>query len=96
MKKSRIKQKFPRGSRVKVADKLPKNMSHFAVGFEGIVECTYSQEYGGVSIKCYSLLQLGEKDTGINITAWYEEDQLTLLDSDTAKGKAIIEEYEYG
>ena len=91
------KQKFPRGTYVKVADKLPESMSHFESGFEGIVEYTYYQEYGGDAEdkKEYSLIQLDKDGEPINSLSWYDEDQLTLVCSDVVEGKRVIEAWNY-
>lgn len=90
------KQKFPRGSFVKVSNTMPSYMSHFEKGFIGVVEYTYAQRYGGSDIDSYSLIVLNNKGKPINSIAWYEEDQLTLVDSDTTKGKEIIEKWRFG
>lgn len=87
-------QKFKRGCRVKVDDVMPRHMSHFIAGFEGIVEYTYAQEYGGGHIKSYSLIVLKDGKP-VNTSAWYDESQLTLINADTAAGLAIIEAYKY-
>ncbi len=89
-------QKFPRGSKVAVCKEMPRYMSHFESGFNAIVEYTYSQKYGGNDIYSYSLIQLDENDNPINSICWYEESQLTLISDDIARGKEIIERYEFG
>ena len=87
------KQKFPRRSRVKVTDTMPDHMKHFTCGFEGIVEYTYGQKFCDDCHDEYSLIVL-ENGKPINTEAWYEEDQLTLVDGDTTKGLKIIEDYD--
>ena len=86
-------QKFPRGTRVKVADEMPPHMSHFESGFEGIVEYTYGQKYGGDDINSYSLIVLNKEGQPINSIAWYYVSQLTLIDSNIQKGLEIINSY---
>lgn len=71
-------------------------MAHFDSDFNAIVEYTYAQKYGGDDINSYSLIQLDENDNPINSISWYEENQLTLISDDLAKGKEIIERYEFG
>ena len=87
-------QKFGRGCRVKVDDKMPRCMSHFEKGFEGIVAYTYAQKYFGDDIGSYCLVVLDDNRKPINSISWYDESQLTILSDDTADGKRIIEEYE--
>jgi len=73
---------------------MPSFMSHFESGFEAIVEYSYAQKFGGDDVKSYSLCQL--KDGRIvNKIAWYDEEQLTLLDKDTEKGFALLGQYYY-
>lgn len=87
-------QKFASGSKVQVTDKMPRHMFHFESGFQGIVEYTYGQKYGGVDdVKSYSLIVLDSDGKPVNSIAWYEENQLTLLDDDLESGKSIINEY---
>lgn len=86
-------QKFKRGSRIKVDDKMPSWMSHFDCGFEGIVEYTYAQKFGGNNIDSYSLIVLDKNNNPINTGAWYHEDQLTLIDDDIEPGLKIIGSY---
>jgi len=87
-------QKFTRGSRIKVNDVMPDTMWHFEAGFEAIINYSYRQKFGGTCTNhSYSLIQLDEQGSPINSIAWYYESQLTLVDDDTQKGHAIIEEY---
>ena len=68
-------QKFPIGARVKIADDLGPQMSHFpGKGKSATVEYAYAHAYGG-SAKSYSLNIDGEGSA-----AWYEESQLTLIE----------------
>ena len=91
-----VTPKFQRGSKVAVCKEMPSYMSHFESGFNAIVEYTYAQKYGGDDINSYSLIQLDENDNPINSISWYEENQLTLISDHIAKGKEIIERYEFG
>lgn len=68
-------QKFPNGSRVKVADDLGPHMSHFTgKGKTATVRYTYAHAYGGNNVKDYCLDIDGEGES-----AWYHESQLTAI-----------------
>lgn len=89
-------QKYPRGTRVRVAEDLGPSMSHFeGKGEEAIVEYTYAQEYGWMGgtkdYTSYSLVLLNEMGLPYNSVSWYEEHQLTLIGIDIPEGLAIIE-----
>ena len=88
-----MKQKFLKGFEVKVDDEMPDIMSHFEKGFNGIVDHTYSEAYGGKDIKSYCLLVLDENRKPINKISWYNESQLTLVSDDMMNGMEIIENY---
>jgi hypothetical protein len=90
------KQKFPRGTRVKVDDEMPASMSHFECGFFGIVAYTYHQEYGGGNTRSYCLVVLDKNNWPINMISWYDESQLTLVSYNLEAGLKIIEKYNYG
>lgn len=64
-------QKFPCGSRVRIADDLGSSMSHFESGVEATVEYVYAHAYGGSNVKLYSL-----NIDGRGSVAWYHEHQL--------------------
>jgi hypothetical protein len=68
-------QKFKCGQRVRIADDLGEQMSHFESGVNATVEYTYAHIYGGGDIKSYRLFVDGEGSV-----AWYYEHQLTALD----------------
>lgn len=68
-------QKFPSGTRVRIAKDLGVAMSHFVADADATVEYTYSQMYGGSNVKSYCL-----NIDGIGKCAWYEEHQLTLIE----------------
>ena len=93
-----MKQKFPRGTFVRVAKNLPPYMNHFEKDFIGVVEHTYGQKYGGGrnNYKEYCILMLNKQNKPINSISWYEEDQLTRVNTNTQHGKDLIEEYYYG
>ena len=90
------KQKFPRGTMVKVDDEMPAIMAHFPCGFYGIVEYSYRQEYGFGPAKSYSLIVLDKNNKPINSIAWYEEYQLLLVSDNIEAGLKLIEQYNYG
>jgi len=72
MRKKR-KQKFPTGTRVRIANELPIYMRHFdGKGELATVIYTYAQAYGGYDYKSYCL-----DIDGLGITSWYEENLLT-------------------
>ncbi len=89
--KSLPKQEFDRGTRVKVDKTLRKSMSHFESNFEGIVQYTHGQKFGGSDADSYSLIVLNEAGEPINSVAWYYENQLTLVSDDIEAGLKIIE-----
>jgi len=79
--KSEKEQKFAIGSKVFIQKDLPSCMSHFLSGCNAIVMCTYSQRYGGNDNKSYTLMLLDNNDTSMGTSAWYKEDQLTLVEA---------------
>jgi len=68
-------QKFPVGSRVRIADDLGSSMSHFQSGVNATVCYTYAHAYGGDDVKSYCL---DIDDYGK--VSWYEEWQLTAIE----------------
>jgi len=68
-------QKFPPGTRVRIADDLGDFMSHFESGCMATVLHTYAHAYGGDDISIYSL-----DIDGVGEVAWYYERQLTLVE----------------
>ena len=72
-------QKFPDGSLVQIADDLGESMSHFTSGVRAIVCHTFAGKYGGNDHSKYSMYLEGHGES-----AWYKEDQLTLIDLDRA------------
>ncbi len=74
------KQKFMRYDLVQITDEMPRSMSHFRKGCRAVVRGSYTDEYGwggSSGRKQYSLVLEGP-DGGFG--AWYEEDQLTLIE----------------
>jgi len=67
-------QKFPNGSRVRIADDLGEGMSHLPSGVNATVEYTYAHAYGGDDVKSYVLMI-----DGYGSSAWYYEWQLTAI-----------------
>jgi len=95
------KQKYPRGTRVFISESMPSYMSHFESGCEAIVEYSYEQEFGDGELEEgeeheYSLILLNSEGRPVGSSAWYEENQLTLLDGTKEEGLLLIEEYKYG
>lgn len=84
-----MNQKFKEYSLVKIADNLGPHMSHFTSGVEAVVLYTYASKYGGSDNESYGLYL---KDSGE--TAWYYENQLTLIDEDGKKYLDLWEEEE--
>ena len=66
-------QKFPIGSRVRIAKDLGDGMSHFPSDKLATVRHTYAHAFGGNHVKSYCLDVDGEGEI-----SWYEEHQLTL------------------
>lgn len=90
------KQRFNKLSfvRVKVGDYLP--MSHFDTNFDGIINGSYHDLYGGASIDQYSVYKI-EKGKVVNRISWYNEDQLTLLPKQCKKtAQVMINKYDAG
>ena len=67
-------QKYPPGTRVRIAEDLGSSMSHFPSGKLATIEYTYAHAYGGDDVKCYSL-----NVDGLGSIAWYYEHQLEAI-----------------
>lgn len=91
-----MKQKFLRGHKVKIADEMPSWMSHFRSGCEAIVVGSYRDQFGGGKrdAQQYELALLDKKGKVYDTSAWYEEYQLTLVDTDRDKGEDLLQEWE--
>lgn len=70
-------QKFPPGTRVKIADDLGSHMRHFPKGRLATVICTYAHAFGGDNVQDYCL----DVD-GYGRSSWYYEHQLTLVEDE--------------
>lgn len=66
-----VGQKFPVGTRVKIADDLGKSMGHFPSG-DATVKYTFAHAFGGNDVTSYCL-----DIDGIGEVSWYYEHQLT-------------------
>lgn len=86
-------QKFPRGTRVLVAEHMLVSMSYFPTDFQAIIDYCYGQKYGDDDIDSYSLVILDGEGIPSSSIAWYQEDQLTLIDDNIAHGIKLIEGY---
>ena len=80
------KQKFPRGTCVRVAKDLGLAMRFFPSDTDAIVEYTYSQRYSGNDVKSYCLLLLDDSGKPTDSVSWYKEHQLTLISDDLDAG----------
>jgi ribosomal protein S24E len=69
-------QKFKKGDWVQIAKDLGRSMTHFTADCEAIVVGSYKDQYGGSDTKSYTLYL---KNQGKS--SWYEEHQLTLIES---------------
>lgn len=70
------RQKFHKGDWVRIAKDLGPMMKHFTADCEAIVIGSYNDQYGGGDTKSYTLHIRGHGQT-----AWYYEDQLTLIEA---------------
>ena len=68
------KQKFPIGAKVHITKNMPPEMSHFQSDKNATVLYTYAQKFWGNNFTSYAL----EIDNH-GFSAWYYEDQLTLM-----------------
>ena len=71
-----MEQKFKKGDHIQVADDLGSCMSHFRSGCEAIIIGSYADQYGGSNTDSYTIHIKGSGQT-----SWYEESQLTLIES---------------
>lgn len=77
-----------------ITKNMPYYMSHFKHNCEAIVQYANNERYpGGYACsgdgKQYSLFLLNPHNYSCS---WYEENQLTLIDENTKKGRKILEE----
>ena len=74
---------------------MPPSMAHFAAGFEGIVDGTYSQIHGGRDIDSYAVWVIADGKI-VNRISWYREHQLTALPvQDREKAEQMVEDYNF-
>lgn len=103
------KQKFKRGSRVRIIDaderkplriigsdetlRRPSHRDLFG-GDEGIVVASYAQQYGGRDMTDqYTLTVLDSTGKPVNRVSWFDETQLELVSDDYAAGHDLIDAY---
>lgn len=87
----KIKQKFLRGQLVYIGD-MPQHMSHFPNNFIGLIQYSYRDAYGGANTSNYSIMRWSDSVCQLISSAWYEEDQMTLLDNDRDMGEELLQE----
>lgn len=91
-----MKQKFGKLTFIRVSEDMPISMRFFDSGFNGIVDATYSQMYGGNDVSKYFLYKI-EGGKVVNKIGWYKENQITMLDDqDKEKAEQMIEAYNLG
>lgn len=76
-------QKYPPGTRVRIADDLGSSMAHFESGKNATVRYTYAHAYGGDDVKSYCLDIDGRGEV-----SWYYESQLTPIAANTESSHA--------
>ena len=86
-------QKFFRGHRVKIADEMPRYMSHFECGIEAIIDHSYDDIYSGTSDSVKYAVLLLMPDGSKRSVAWYDQDLLTLVSDGRDAGEAILQSY---
>lgn len=77
----KLTQKFQPGMLVRIAADLGPDMDHFEKDCYAVVEFTYKQRFGNMTkdaVKSYSLT-VRDADGDWSSSAWYHEDQLTLV-----------------
>lgn len=83
-------QKFLRGHRVKI-DENGCIRRLLDPETEGIIQSSYSDEYGGKGAGSYSLLLQDSNRSGP--MAWFSENELELICKDRDAGEKILQEY---
>ena len=71
-------QKFPIGCRVRIADDLGPEMSHFFSGVNATVEYTCAHAFDNGSPNAHMKYSLNI--AGVGSVSWYREDQLTPIE----------------
>lgn len=69
---------------------MPKTMSHFKGDIDAIVDHSYSDAFGGDNVTSYAVLLLTPNPYR---SAWYYEEQLSLLSNDRDKGEKLLQRY---
>jgi len=91
----KMKQKYPSMTFVHVCKEMPESMRHFDCDFNGIVDRTYSQAYGGQDIDSYSIYKIRNGKV-VDRISWYKENQLTPLEKqDRALAEKMVEDYNF-
>lgn len=86
-------QKFLRGQLVYVTDEMPPYMRHFKSDMLAIIDHSYSDAHSSGSVdECYSILYFSEDYKILTTSAWYETEQLTLIDGDRDFGEMLIQQ----
>jgi len=88
------KQEFKRGSKVHICKNMPREMDHFKSDLDAIVDHTYAQQFGSNDVDNYALLLIDGEDGSLSFSAWYKENQLTLISDDIEAGLKLIAQYE--
>jgi hypothetical protein len=79
------KQLFHRGDRVRIADKLPRYMSHFTSGKNATVIGSYEDQYSAMGWDKSREPQYSLNIDGQGHCSWYEQNQLTFLPEEQKK-----------
>jgi hypothetical protein len=80
LKRLKSKQKFHKGDLVKIANEMPREMAHFPNGLLAIIDGSYANKYTSSSksdFEIYGVIIIDR--SGLYYTAWYQEDQLTMV-----------------
>lgn len=77
-------QKYPPGTRVRIADDLGSSMAHFESGKNATVRYTYAHAYGGDDVDSYCLDIDGHGEV-----SWYHEHQLTPIAANAGLGDML-------
>jgi len=86
------KQKFPTGTKVKIADELPASMHHFPCGGDAIVVSSYAQEQNRTSAltDLYRVVLINDDGELFREIGYYSENLLTFISDDVEKGERLI------
>lgn len=88
------KQKFFRGHRVYINPITDKRRAHFTSDCNAIILGSYRDIYHRiVDGNNYHLLLLNKENIPYTTTAWYPENELTLINSNRDLGEQIIQTY---